>query len=46
LRLMGLELSATEAEVLRAGLAAHGYSASREGVDWLMRPTATNLGKL
>jgi len=40
LRLIGLELNANEARALSVGLTAHGYTATREGVNWLIQPTA------
>ncbi|MDO9278773.1 MAG: type II secretion system protein GspL [Polaromonas sp.] len=41
LRLSGLELNANEARALTVSLQAQGYSASREGVTWLMQPAAS-----
>ncbi len=40
LRLIGLELTTKEASALSVGLKMHGYSATRDGANWLMQPTA------
>ena len=45
LRVMGLELSSDEAGSLSAALNARGYSAKRDGVNWLMQPAAAPAGK-
>ncbi len=46
LRVVGLELTTKEASSLRAGLTVLGYSANRDGANWLVQPTATTAGKL
>ncbi len=45
LRVSGLELNATEVRALTASLQAQGYSATRDGVNWLMQPTALVVGR-
>ena len=46
LRLSGLELTAKEASALSIGLQSQGYSATRDGLHWLMQPTAAASGSL
>ncbi|MEY3871458.1 MAG: putative ral secretion pathway protein component of type secretion system [Pseudomonadota bacterium] len=45
LRVSGLELNSNEARALTAGVQANGYSASPDGVTWLMQPTASAVGR-
>ena len=45
LRLVGLELNTKEASALSVGLTVLGYSATRDGVNWLLQPTAATSGK-
>jgi general secretion pathway protein L len=45
LRASGLELNANEVRALTASLQAQGYSASRDGVNWLMQPAALAVGR-
>jgi len=40
LRLMGLELNSEEVSALNVGLNAHGYNATRDGVNWLIQPVS------
>lgn len=44
LRVLGLELSPDEAGALSAALNARGYSAKRDGVNWLLQPAAAPAG--
>jgi general secretion pathway protein L len=46
LRVMGLDLNTSEASALSIGLKAHGYSATRDGVNWLMQPAVESTEKL
>ncbi len=46
LRLSGLELTTKEASELSIGLQWHGYSATRDGISWLMQPTSAASGNL
>jgi general secretion pathway protein L len=45
LRLTGLELTDKEASALSVSLKAHGYSITRDGVNWLLQSTAETRGK-
>ena len=45
LRLKGLELTVDEASAWSARLSGQGYSAARDGVNWLLQPAAATAGK-